>query len=69
MLLERKRQHAKFSKEHHFGRWWPFARQHFLYPLYMFPLYILDSSRDPIVNRFLYYTSILVIDISGSLPI
>ena len=49
MLLERKRKHAKCSKEHHFGRWFPFARQHFQYPLYIFSLYIQDSARVPIV--------------------
>jgi hypothetical protein len=47
MLLERKRKHAKCSKEHHFGRWFPFARQHFQYPLYIFSLYIQDSARGP----------------------
>jgi hypothetical protein len=27
MLLERKKHPANISKKHHFGRWWPFARQ------------------------------------------
>jgi hypothetical protein len=51
MLLERKRQPAKISKEHHFGRWWPFARQHFLYPLYIFFLYIQDSARVFVLDK------------------